>query len=243
LANPGWSIEELKPGATYVDITTAMIDLAQSKIYADVDKVAGEHLQGIGEKAYTEAEKIFSVSRGNMLNPDVERVVSELVDRDWLGTGNYHDILQTGSRATARKVQTMLAQGYARGTSYEHLVEQVAAKMSQADKTGIYRMIYTEGTRVMAEASVKPVTDMGFTEYRLSTVGDNRVCEICREISQKTFRFEDRRPGVNFPPMHTMCRCTFYIVIGDRQAYIDNYVRAHGGDKAAPAELLNRAEG
>ena len=71
---------------------------------------------------------------------------------------------------------------------------------------------YTEGTRVMAEASAKAVMDKGYSKFRLSTVGDDKVCPKCEALEQQTFDFKDREAGVNWPPLHPMCRCTFFVV-------------------------------
>ena len=94
-----------------------------------------------------------------------------------------------------------------------------------------YRLIYTEGTYVMAEASMKPLEE-DFDQYRLSTMQDDRVCEICEGVSQQVFEIEDREPGANFPPLHPWCRCTFTIEVADWDAWMDRYVEKHGGDPA-----------
>ena len=71
-----------------------------------------------------------------------------------------------------------------------------------------------------------------FEEYRLSTIGDGRVCPICRGLESETFRIKDRQPGVNFPPLHTWCRCTFTIEVKDWNTWMKDYERRHGNGQA-----------
>ena len=44
---------------------------------------------------------------------------------------------------------------------------------------------------------------------------------------ENVFMFADRQAGVNFPPMHPMCRCTFEIVVDDWNKWLDDYEKKH----------------
>lgn len=83
----------------------------------------------------------------------------------------------------------------------------------------------------MAEATMQPFID-DFQKYRLSTVGDADVCDICRGVSEEVFDIADRQPGVNFPPLHPWCRCTFTIEVDNWDAWMDDYERRHGNGQA-----------
>ena len=56
------------------------------------------------------------------------------------------------------------------------------------------------------------------------------VCPICRAMAERVFDISERQPGVNFPPFHPWCRCTFEIVVDDWDAWMDEYVAKHSGD-------------
>ena len=71
-----------------------------------------------------------------------------------------------------------------------------------------------------------------FEEYRLSTAADGKVCDICRELAKKKFRIQDRQPGVNFPPLHPWCRCTFTIEVEDWDKWMEDYEQRHGNVQA-----------
>ena len=106
------------------------------------------------------------------------------------------------------------AQGFARGDSYDKLVRQLRKRFSNVNRRDAYRLIFTEGTYVMAESSMQPFTE-DFERYRLSPVMDGRTCPICRSLARQVFEIKDRQPGVNFPPIHPWCRCSWEIVVDD----------------------------
>ena len=51
----------------------------------------------------------------------------------------------------------------------------------------------------------------GFDAYYIDSLDDSRTCGTCKAISKRSheepFRFEDARPGENYPPLHPRCRC------------------------------------
>lgn len=74
-----------------------------------------------------------------------------------------------------------------------------------------------------------------FEQYKLSTVGDGKVCSKCADIARQVFDIKDRTPGVNFPPLHPWCRCTFEIYVEDWDKWQDDYVKRHS---QAPDKIL-----
>lgn len=126
-------------------------------------------------------------------------------------------------------LSTDIAQGFARGESYVKLTKQLRTRFENVSKKDAYRLIYTEGTYVMAESTIHPFTE-DFDNYRISTAGDGKVCSICSSIAKGTFKINDRKPGINFPPFHPWCRCTFEIVEpADWDKWMDDYVKRHKG--------------
>mgnify|MGYP002766860159 CR=1 FL=1 len=61
----------------------------------------------------------------------------------------------------------------------------------------------------------------------MSTAADGKVCSKCADISHQVFYIKDRTPGVNFPPLHPWCRCTFEIYVDDWDKWQDDYVKRH----------------
>ena len=198
------------PGtATRADVAEAAAGLALRGLAMDLQADIGPHIGRTAVRAYTETYNILPGGTFDQMQP----YLTEGTER-WAKEQEsvVYKTLETSTDRNGEKLRRILKEGYARGTSYEHLVEESISKIQGLEETGAYMITYTEGTRVMAEASAKAVMDKGYTRYSLSTVGDDKVCPKCEALESQTFDFKDREAGVNWPPLHPMCRCTFYVV-------------------------------
>lgn len=55
---------------------------------------------------------------------------------------------------------------------------------------------------------------------------------MCKVLNDKKFKFSQRVPGRNFPPMHPWCRCHYGVAVADRDKWQDEYVKKHGGERS-----------
>lgn len=164
-------------------------------------------------------------------NPDI---IKQFVDVPWTSGENFSTRIWKNTDKLANYLNTDIAQGFARGESYEKLVRQLRDRFGKVSRNDAYRLIYTEGTYVMAEATMQPFAE-DFEEYKVSTVGDGKVCAICRAVSNQAFKIKDRQPGINFPPFHSWCRCTFEVVVRDWDKWLGEYEKHHGNGQARKA--------
>ena len=175
------------------------------------------------------------------INDDIVRL---FVDTPWCNGENFSTRIWNDTNRLAQYLQQDLAQGFARGDSYDKLVRNLRQRFGRVNRKDAYRLVYTEGTYVMAEATMQPFKD-NFEKYRLSPVLDGKTCPICRGLREQVFLISERQPGVNFPPIHPWCRCSWEIVVDDWDAWMDEYVAKHSGDKKQAekiAEKLNDDE-
>lgn len=161
-------------------------------------------------------------------NPDITKL---FVNVPWSNGENFSQKIWNNTAKLANYLNSDIAQGIARGDSYDRLVRRLRERFSNVSRNDAYRLIYAEGTYVMAESTIQPFTE-DFEKYRLSTVGDGKVCDICRGVSEETFDIANRQPGVNFPPLHPWCRCTFTIEVDDWDAWMEDYEKRHGNGEA-----------
>lgn len=166
-------------------------------------------------------------------------IVKSFVNVPWCNGENFSTRIWNDTQKLAQYLNQDLAQGFARGDSYDRLVRQIRQRFSRVNRRDAYRLVYTEGTYVMAESSMQPFTE-DFSQYRISTVEDGRVCQICRAMSEKVFEIPERQPGINFPPFHPWCRCTFTIEVNDWDQWMDDYVAKYSGDKNQAKKIANR---
>lgn len=170
-------------------------------------------------------------------NPDITKL---FVNVSWSNGENFSERIWGNTSKLAYYLNTDIAQGIARGDSYDRLVKRLRKRFGDVSRNDAYRLIYTEGTYVMAEATMQPFVE-DFQKYRLSTVGDADVCDICRGVASEMFDIADRQPGVNFPPLHPWCRCTFTIEVDDWDAWMEDYENRHGNGEAQ--KVANRLKG
>ena len=189
-----------------------------------------QHLRQIGAEAFEETSRLL----GYEYNPEI---VKKFVDD--LKVTDTTERVVINKRKLADYLSSDLAQGMARGDSYKRLSDNLATRLKKVSKRDLDRLVYTQGTLVYNEATAGVVED-DFTLYRFSTIGDSRVCDICSGLENSVFEFEDRAPGINFPPMHPWCRCSFEIVVPDREKWLDDYVKKHGGNTADAEDILTR---
>ena len=166
-------------------------------------------------------------------------VVRQFVGAPWCNGENFSTRIWNDTHRLAQYLSQDIAQGFARGDSYTRLVQNLRKRFIRVNRRDAYRLIYTEGTYVMAESSMQPFTE-DFSHYRISTVGDSKVCPICSAMARQVFEISERQPGTNFPPFHPWCRCTFEIVVDDWDAWLDDYVTKHPENRKEVRKIERR---
>lgn len=170
-------------------------------------------------------------------------VLKLFVDVPWCNGKNFSRRIWDNCDKLSNYLTTDIAQGFARGDSYQKLTKQLQTRFESVSKKDAYRLIYTEGTYVMAESTIQPFEE-DFDEYRISTVSDGKVCSICSSIAKEKFKIKERKAGVNFPPFHSWCRCTYVIAEPDDwEKWMDDYVKRHNSDKSQSEKVLNNVCG
>lgn len=82
-----------------------------------------------------------------------------------------------------------------------------------ADRFGVEyfkarRLVRTESTFVEAEMEAKGYEECGLEEYEYVAILDSRTSAPCKNHDGKIYKVEDRKAGVNYPPLHVFCRST-----------------------------------
>lgn len=216
-----------------LDGLQSSIRLMQLEFGAFENEQLKAHLEHIGADAYENALQTL----GHEYNPEI---IKQFVNTMWTGDYDFSSTIWNNTEKLSKYLCTDVAQGFARGDSYAKLSKQVTERMEKVSRRDAYRLIYTEGTFVYNKATAS-VVSQDFDEYRISSINDNKTCDICKGMRGKTFRFEDIDTGVNFPPFHAWCRCSFEIVLPeDRDKWLQDYVKNNGGNTNHANTILNR---
>lgn len=195
-----------------------------------------KHLNKQALRAVNAAAEAMGFGRSFYIVSD--DIVKRFVGVPWCNGKDFSERIWDNTNKLAYYLTTDISQGFARGDSYQKLTQQLKVRFTSVSTKDVYRLVYTEGTYVMAEGSMQPFTE-DFEKYRISTAADGKVCSICSALARKEFYIKDRAAGVNFPPFHPWCRCTFEIVVDDWDEWIENYVNKHSADKPQAEKVLN----
>ncbi len=213
------------------------VRMQQLEIGAVENEQITAHLNRNAERGVNAAAESMGFGKNFYANnPDISKL---FVNVPWSNGENFSQKIWNNTTKLANYLNSDIAQGIARGDSYERLTRRLRERFSSVSRNDAYRLIYTEGTYVMAEATMQPFTE-DFEKYRLSTVGDSKVCSICRGVAREAFNISDRQPGVNFPPLHPWCRCTFTIEVDDWNKWMEDYEKRHGNGQAR--KVANRID-
>lgn len=134
------------------------------------------------------------------------RVVEKLLEYPFNGAAfssriwKQKDHLQT---QLTEAVTTMLIQGRHPST----LTKEFAKKM-QSKKFDAYRLLHTESSFLMSEATHAGYKEDGVEKYEILATLDSKTCEICGELDGNVYEVGEEITGVNMPPFHPLCRCT-----------------------------------
>ena len=179
----------------------------------------------------------------NFYSEDSE-LVKKIINAKWCNGKDFSENIWGNIEKLANYLNTDIAQGLARGDSYERLTRQLRQRFGKVSRNDAYRLIYTEGTYVMNEARAAAFeTDTEEYVFRVQYDKPRRSGwrDICDDLNGKVFKYSERKPGINFPPMHPWCHCTATPHISDREKWMDDYERRHGNGEAQ--KFVNRMSG
>lgn len=175
---------------------------------------------------------------GKSFYPIGAPLVQATVGAAWASGESYSERLWGNRERLAAYLNDDFAKGIARGLAYDKLAKQLAERFENVSTRDAKRLVYTEGTFLFNESQAR-VHEQAFQMYSIKCVNDGKACPVCRDLQSEQARdparFEERAPGVNFPPLHPWCRCAYVIEVEDWDAWVDAYVAARGGDSAAAA--------
>lgn len=211
--------------------------MAQANIAGYTDGQVREYETTLAHKGLNYAMETLGFGKNfYSINSDVVR---QFVGVAWSNGENFSMRIWNDTQKLAGYLNQEMAQMFARGESYDRMARDLQRRFDRVNRNNAYRLVYTEGTYVMAESTMQPFSE-DFEQYRISPVLDGKTCPICRGLRKRAFLISERHPGVNFPPIHPWCRCTFEIVVEDWDAWIDGYVAKHSGNIKQAEEIANR---
>lgn len=205
------------------------VRMQQLEIGAVENEQIAEHLKRQAALNANAAAETMGFGK-NFYSEDSE-LVKKIVNAKWCNGKDFSENIWGNIEKLANYLNTDIAQGLARGDSYERLTRQLRQRFRKVSRNDAYRLIYTEGTYVMNEARAAAF-EADTEEYIFRVQYDkprrSGWRDICDDLDGKVFKYSERKPGINFPPMHPWCHCTATPHISDRDKWMEDYEKRHG---------------
>lgn len=99
-------------------------------------------------------------------------------------------------------VTTMLIQG-----KHPSALTKEFAKKTNSKKFDAYRLLHTESSFLMSEATHAGYAEDGVPKYEILATLDSKTCSICGDLDNEVYEVGKEVVGVNMPPFHPLCRC------------------------------------
>lgn len=190
------------------------IVLQQLKIGAIEQSKFREHFEKQALKyANYAAEQLGFGTNFYRIDSEMLQVV---IGNPWCNGKDFSERIWANRNALAQTLQNEIANGLIRGEDYKTMSRILQQKFENTSQKQAERLVFTEDTYLSNEAKIRPFErNAAYTHYEYLCVEDRRTCETCRALSGQTFEISKRNAGLNFPPMHTWCRCTVMPVVED----------------------------
>lgn len=107
----------------------------------------------------------------------------------------------------ARELKDMMAAAIINGENSRIVAQKLAQRMG-VEFSHAQRLIRTEQSRILNEATLNSAKDAGAEKYQFVAIVDDRTCGRCMRKNGKIYRITEKKVGQNFPPLHPYCRCT-----------------------------------
>lgn len=140
--------------------------------------------------------------------------IQRILGNAWCNAKDFSARIWDNRQKLAQTLQTDFVNAFVRGDSYQRISRMMRQKFQNVSKSNMERLVFTEDTYLAAESSVMPFSQ--YYDRYLYECADGNACAICRALQGESFPIRDRMPGLNFPPMHPWCRCTFTIDLNSR---------------------------
>ncbi|MDO5785919.1 MAG: minor capsid protein, partial [Eubacteriales bacterium] len=135
-----------------------------------------------------------------------EAVLNKALTTPWLES-DFSSRVWSNRDKLIDELHTVLAQAFVRGDSLDK-VSRLLAKRMDVSKSRADALVQTEAGHIAEQATLDGYHECDTKEYRYLATLDIKTCKICGPLDDRVFPVSEAQPGVNYPLMHTRCRCT-----------------------------------
>lgn len=133
-------------------------------------------------------------------------MIKEILAFPWSGR-HYSENLWINRTNLKNALKQELTQMLIQGKDLKTTSRALSKKLDASYKNCV-RLIHTEHSYFMSEATARAYEELDVEYYQYSSALDKRTCESCGALDGEKFKLTDRKVGVNASPLHPLCRCT-----------------------------------
>ena len=188
-----------------------LINAVASKERDAIDKT----MRKVYESSYHHA--VYEAARMSGLDlqtgPIDEGALETILNKKWSGQ-NYSERVWNNTQKVADAIKEELMIGALTGKTEKEMTDSINEQFLSG-RNNARRLVRTESSYIHNEAHFQAYKDYGIEEYRFVATLDLRTSQICRERDGSVYRVNDKKIGVNAPPMHPWCRSTTIMNLDD----------------------------
>lgn len=188
-----------------------LINAIASKERDAIDKT----MRKVYESSYHHA--VYEAARMSGLDlqtgPIDEGALETILKKKWSGQ-NYSERVWNNTQKVADALKEEFMIGALTGKTEKEMTDSINEQFLSG-RNKARRLVRTESSYIHNEAHFQAYKDYGIEEYRFVATLDLRTSQICRERDGSVYRVNDKKIGVNAPPMHPWCRSTTIMNLDD----------------------------
>jgi SPP1 gp7 family putative phage head morphogenesis protein len=192
-----------------------LINAIASRERDEIDKT----MRKVYESSYHHA--VYEAARMSGLDlqtgPIDEGALETILNKKWSGQ-NYSERVWNNTQKVADAIKEELMIGALTGKTEKEMTDSINEQFLSG-RNNARRLVRTESSYIHNEAHFQAYRDYGIEEYRFVATLDLRTSQICRERDGSVYRVNDKKIGVNAPPMHPWCRSTTIMNLDDETMY------------------------
>ena len=175
----------------------------------------GKTMRQVYESSYHHA--VYEAARMSGLDlqtgPIDEGALEIILNKKWSGQ-NYSERVWNNTQKVADALKEEFMIGALTGKTEKEMTDSINEQFLSG-RNKARRLVRTESSYIHNEAHFQAYKDYGIEEYRFVATLDLRTSQICRERDGSVYRVNDKKIGVNAPPMHPWCRSTTIMNLDD----------------------------
>lgn len=183
-----------------------------------------EHVYSTGNRSVLEF-----LGHGTTMSGYNKELFERTINAKWVNSENFSDRIWSNRQKLSGYINEDLRTAFARGDNTQTILKKMRERFPNVERSNMERLIRTEGTYVFNEAQAQTWENSGVDKYTYSAVMDRHTSKICQALDGETFKWADREPGINFPPMHPNCRSSYILPEIDEDWLMDEMRKTNPG--------------